>query len=132
MVATSSVMASTSQLAFRLSPDPAPFASPALSTSRSGISSISITIRSAAIASRISPSLFALTWYACRPSQAAGQENGGACSLQLQGPLDLSRQALLHGRFTQVLAEICSGGAARRPSQSKSLALLRRIISPDA
>ena len=59
--AISSAMASTSLPASRLSPGLAPFASPTTFTSKSGISSISTTIRSAAIASRISPSRFALT-----------------------------------------------------------------------
>jgi hypothetical protein len=114
--------------ASRLSPSLAPFASPTLFTSRSGISSISTTVRSAAIASRISPSRFAPTWLAPRPS-LVGRENSGGC-WQQQGHADSLRQALLHGRFTRVRVEICWGWP--RPSRSKSLALLSRIVSPGA
>jgi class 3 adenylate cyclase len=54
-------MASTSPLGSKRSPDPVPSAFRRRSTSRSGTSSISITVHSAAIASRTSPNLFVLT-----------------------------------------------------------------------
>ena len=92
---------------------------------RSGTSSISITARSAAIASRISPSRFAPMRWACRPRHL-GQGEGAGLSWPPRGSLDSSWLACRLGasrgcRPRAARARRCAqAGRSREPRRAGS------------